>query len=188
MSNACAWEKRWRLRKQRSVDASRSGAKKDRVVGNFVIHGQLLTRLAPASLPIRPHWLLRSRAGLALVAHSPQPAAFPQHQPGSATRSASHCPWPFTSPGGMRPPSPSKAGQCFSSEASPWCSPPFVATLDARCWPSPTDSCAATTRSPALSSRLLITIPLLSEARRFHPILCAQFLHGYGKMIADGSL
>ncbi len=71
----------WRLRKKRSVDASRSGARKDRVVGNFVIHGQLLTRLAPASLPIRPHWLLRSRAGLALVAHSPQPGTFPRHQP-----------------------------------------------------------------------------------------------------------
>ncbi len=42
-----------------------------------VVHGQLVTRLALASLPTRPHWLLRSRAGLALVADSPQPAAFP---------------------------------------------------------------------------------------------------------------
>jgi small multidrug resistance pump len=46
-----------------------------------VVHGQRATRLAPASLPTRPHWLLRSRAGLALVAHSPQPDTFPRHQP-----------------------------------------------------------------------------------------------------------
>ena len=29
---------------------------------------------------------------------------------------------------------------------------------------------------------------LLSEPCRFHSILCAQFLHGCGKMIPDGSL
>jgi len=118
-----------------------------------VVHGQLATRLAPASLPTRPHRLLRSRAGLALVADSPQPGAFPRHQPGSASRSASHCPWPSTSPGGLRPPSPSKAGQRFSSEASPWCSQHSATTPDARCWPSPTGSSAALTRSPAPSSR-----------------------------------
>jgi multidrug transporter EmrE-like cation transporter len=46
-----------------------------------VVHGQLATRPAPASLRTRPHRLLRSRAGLALVAYSPQPVAFPGHQP-----------------------------------------------------------------------------------------------------------
>ena len=49
----------------------------------------------PRRLGTRPHRLLRSRAGLALVAHSPPPGTFPRHQPGSASRSASHYPGPL---------------------------------------------------------------------------------------------
>jgi len=51
-----------------------------------VIHAQLSTRFAPAThaparLRARPRRLPRSRAGLALVAYSPPPGAFPRHQP-----------------------------------------------------------------------------------------------------------
>jgi hypothetical protein len=57
-----------------------------------VIRGQLSVHLAPASLRTRAHRLPRARAGLALVAHSPLPSAFPRHQP--AERRAAPCPLP----------------------------------------------------------------------------------------------